>query len=121
MHLILGKQLAQNSGDCIISPSLWGRTDHAFLRREWADAVSEQLWCHAAARFPPHQPCGCPAKGRWPSWVSACSGGKRSSRKALEILRRVKCCASGGAAVGGDRKVMQLPFLQNKKAAVMNG
>lgn len=37
MHLILGKQLVQNSGDCIISLSLWGRTDHAFPWREGAD------------------------------------------------------------------------------------
>lgn len=26
-----------------------------------------------------------------------------------------------GAGVGGDRKAMQLPFLQHKKVAVMNG
>lgn len=39
MHLILGKQLVQNSGACIISVSLslWGRTDHAFPWREGAD------------------------------------------------------------------------------------
>lgn len=44
-----------------------------------------------------------------------------------ELEERVRDTQKGevwcfrGAGVGGDRKVMQLPFLQHKKAAVMNG
>lgn len=48
----------------------------------------------------------------WFQPAISCYGGKLSLRKGLGILRRVRCCISGGAVVRGDRKVMQLPFLQ---------
>lgn len=49
-----------------------------------------------------------------------CSGSKLSFMKGLEILTRVKCSFSGGVGVGGDRKLMQMPFIQNKMKVVMN-
>lgn len=72
MHLILEKQLVQNSGDCIISVSL-------SLGQDWSRFPMERRGrCGLGAALVSsrslvllYQQCNCPEKGRWPNLVSA--------------------------------------------------
>lgn len=72
MHLILGKQLVQNSGDCIISLSLsLGQDCSRFpMERRGRYGLGAALVTSRSLVLLYHQ-CDCPEKGRWPNLVSA--------------------------------------------------